>query len=247
MANFNQEAGQKEYISKVLVSKTELLADDPRNKSGVDKTLVGFGRVDEYTNENGSVEKPNARSVMSKVANVNKFLTALGESNMPLQLQAKDGEKDTYIKASCFTDSGISKSGNAYRWYKMAFELQPEIKNEAGEITQQKQTLYATKGEGGYSFDKNNDPALIEKFNNLIQNGVSVNLLASKNETLKEHTGLMNALNQFEKSAIFEVGSMKQQGAYIKGFTELDAGGKEKGMQKVLNIATKSQDQGRDM
>lgn len=247
MANFNQEAEQKEFISKVLVTKTELPANDERNKSGVDKTLVGFGRVDEYTNDKGELEKPNARAVMAKVANVNKFLSAVGENNMPLQISAKDGEKDVYMKANCFTDSGISKNGNAYRWYKMAFELQPEIKNEAGEITQQKQTIYATKGNGGYSFDENNDKALINKFNALVANGVSINLAASRNDTLKEHQGLMNALGQFEKSAVFEVGSMKQQGAYIKGFTELDNSGKEKGMQKVLDIATKSQDQSRDM
>ena len=94
MANFNQEAEQKEFISKVLVTKTELPANDERNKSGVDKTLVGFGRVDEYTNDKGELEKPNARAVMAKVANVNKFLSAVGENNMPLQISAKDGVKD---------------------------------------------------------------------------------------------------------------------------------------------------------
>ena len=144
----------------------------------------------------------------------------------------------------------------------MAIEIQPEIRNEQGELVQNSQKIYATKGQAGvkgYSFDKNNDPALLAKFNDTIKDGVYINLHAQNNTTLEKYPQLMNALNQnllrrifimkktFKKALVpdkggaqFEVAFVKQQGAVLTENVKLyDNEGKEKGAAKLVQEAVK--------
>lgn len=75
MAPIKSMADDQEFkTSKVFVSKTEL--------PDKNKTLVGFGIDEEYVNEAGKTVKPTARSVMSKLAQINALLSAV-ESKFP--------------------------------------------------------------------------------------------------------------------------------------------------------------------
>lgn len=242
--NSEIQANEQSNTAKVMVFKTLQAAGV--NKEGnptPEKTLVSFGGVNEYTKDNGEVEKPNARRVMAEIANVNNFLKAVDAEKIPLTLAAKD--KEIYMKADVYQQSGVAKDGMPYRFNKMAIELQPEIRNEQGELVQNSQKIYATKGQAGvkgYSFDKNNDPALLAKFNDIIKDGVYINLHAQNNTTLEKYPQLMNALNQVpdKGGAQFEVAFVKQQGAVLTENVKLyDNEGKEKGAAKLVQEAAK--------
>lgn len=221
--NENNSAEQSKNTASVAVFKNEI--------EGKDKTLVSFGAVKEYTKENGEIEKPNARRVMSEISSVNNFLNSVEAGKVPLDITTND--KQTHMKADCYQMKGVSKDGMPYSFNKMAIELQPEKRNEQGELIQNSQKIYATKnqqGVPGYSFDKNNDPALIEKFNNTIKDGVYINLALQNNQTLEKYPQLKQALDIIPDGggAKFEVAFVKQKGAVLTDNVKiLDGSGKE--------------------
>ena len=244
--NNNSEiyANEQSNVAKVAVFKTNMEAGvNEKGDPAPAKTLVSFGSVSEYTKENGEIEKPNARRVMSEIANINNFLKSVDAEKIPLTIATND--KQTYMTADVYQQSGVSKDGMPYRFNKMAIEIQPEIRNEQGELVQNSQKIYATKGQAGvkgYSFDKNNDPALLEKFNNLINDGIYLNLKAQNNSTLEKYPQLMNALNQVPEKggARFEVAFVKQQGAVLtENIQILTSDGKEQGAAKLIQEAAK--------
>lgn len=233
MAPIKSMADDQEFkTSKVFVSKTEL--------PDKNKTLVGFGIDEEYVNEAGKTVKPTARSVMSKLAQINALLSAV-ESKIPITINAKDeNNKDVYLKADLWSQSRISSRGLAYRDYKMKIELQPEIRNKAGELMQDAQVLYATKREGGYAFDKNNDTSLINKFGAMCAKGVSYNLSAHNNSTLQKYPKLMQLIDGIEKFANVEIGYIKQQGTIVKSITPISVdkdGTQKEGESKLVDLA----------
>lgn len=238
--NSSIETNEQSNVAKVAVFKTQIQTDETK------KTLVSFGSIQEYKNENGEIQKPNARRVMSEIANVNNFLKSVDAEKIPLTIATND--KQNFMSVDVYQQSGVSKDGMPYRFHKMAIELQPEIRNEQGELVQNSQKIYATKGQAGvkgYSFDKNNDPALLEKFNNLIKDGVYLDLKAQKNSTLEKYPQLMNALNQVpDKGGVqFEVAFVKQQGAVLtENIKILSSDGMEQGAAKLIQEAAKQKE-----
>lgn len=235
--NSSIETNEQSNTAKIAVFKTQIQTDETK------KTLISFGGIQEYTKDNGQIEKPNARRVMSEIANVNNFLKSVNAENIPLTIATND--KQTHMTADVYQQSGVSKDGMPYRFNKMAIEIQPEIRNEQGELVQNSQKIYATKGQAGvkgYSFDRNNDPALLEKFNNLIKDGVYLNLKAQKDSTLEKYPQLMNAINQVpdKGGAQFEVAFVKQQGVVLtENIKILSNDGKEQGAAKLIQEAAK--------
>lgn len=202
-----------------------------------DKTIIGFGSLNEY---NG--EKPNARDVLYKINQIDTFLKAVKADKIPLTLKTKDYDgMDVFMKADAYFQTGISKEGMAYSYNKIAIELQPEKRAEAGELIQNAEKLYATKSKDGYAFDKNSDLDLICKFNKFIEQGVEFTLSANKNSTLERYPELMSAIKQIQKSANFEIDFEKGRGAYIKSIqtpVEKKMGEQEiSGTEQILNMA----------
>lgn len=184
-------------------------------KVDASKTIVGFGSLKEYDGI-----KPGAKDAFYKINEIDTFLKALEADKIPLNIACKnEAGEHVYMKADAYYQTGVSKDGKAYGFNKIAIELQPERRNEAGELEQEAQKLYATKGKDGYSFDKNSPDELIAKFNNLVSNGADFTLAATKNETLNRYPNLMQAISQIDKSAIFELDFEKGKGAFIKSIT----------------------------
>ncbi|WP_407712488.1 hypothetical protein, partial [Campylobacter fetus] len=123
--------------------------------------------------------------------------------------------------ASTWIHNGVNdKTGQAYSLHKMAITIRPEIKNEAGEITQQQERIFATKnrnGVKGYSFDSTNDKALEKEFLNNISKGFNLGLAAEKNETLAKNPKLMEIINKIpDRSAVtINYDFVKQQGIVV--------------------------------
>nr|WP_314997914.1 hypothetical protein [uncultured Campylobacter sp.] len=181
-------------------------------KTGEQKTLVGFGSLNEYEGQ-----KPNAKDVFYKISEIDTFLKAVKADKIPVNMSVKnEAGENIFMKADAYYQTGISKEGIAYGFSKIAIELQPEKRSETGELIQNAEKLYATKGKDGYSFDKNSDMELVAKFNKLISEGVEFTLSATKNDTLAKYPKLMEAINQIDKSAKFEIDFEKNRGAFIK-------------------------------
>lgn len=213
--------------SKVFVSKTELPDQD--------KTLIGFGSLNEYE---GKTPTPNG--VMGRISQINNFLNAVDAGKVPITIHGKDeNNKDVFMKADCWTKAKVADNGMPYRMYKMSIELQPEKRNEVGELVQEKQVLYATKREGGYSFDQNNDEALKNKFEQIVSRGVDFGLSAQHNKTLENYPSLMAVVNKIEKSAQVDLAFVKQKGVMVSDITPIGQNGEVKQGEKImLNNAT---------
>lgn len=102
----------------------------------------------------------------------------------------------------------------------MAITIRPELKNEAGEIIQQQERIFATKnrnGVKGYSFDATNNPALEKEFLNNIAKGFNLGLVAEKNETLAKNPKLMEIVDKIpdRSAATMNYDFVKQQGIVI--------------------------------
>ena len=166
-------------------------------KTGEQKTLVGFGSLNEYEGQ-----KPNAKDVFYKISEIDTFLKAVKADKIPVNMSVKNEVGESiFMKADAYYQTGISKEGMAYGFSKIAIELQPEKRSETGELIQNAEKLYATKGKDGYSFDKNSDMELVAKFNKLISEGVEFTLSATKNDTLAKYPKLMEAINQIDHSS----------------------------------------------
>ncbi|MBZ7978529.1 MULTISPECIES: hypothetical protein [unclassified Campylobacter] len=202
-------------------------------KVGDDKTIIGFGSLQEYEGQ-----KPNARDVFNKINSIDAFLKSVDADKIPLNLKVGNKETgETYMKADAYYQKGISKDGKAYAFNKIAIEIQPEKRNEAGELMQNAEKLYATKTKEGYAFDKTNDDAIIDKFNSLIKDGVDFTLSATKNTTLEKYPNLMQVVNKIDKSANIEIDFVQSQGAVIKSI-QSPAGNKlESGTEQIMNYA----------
>lgn len=200
------------------------------------KTIIGFGSIKPYEDKT-----PNARDVLYKINQVDAFLKAVEADKIPLTIkgQNQDGN-DMFMKADAYYQTGIAKDGTAYGFNKIAIELQPEKRNEAGELIQNSEKLYATKGKDGYAFDKNCDPELIAKFNKSIENGADFTLSANKNETLSKYPKLMEAVGHIQKSANFEIDFEKGKGAYISSVVSPVEKNRQEisGAKQILDLAS---------
>lgn len=204
-----------------------------------DKTIVGFGKLEKYTDKNGVEQVPGARDFFYKMQEVNNFLKAANADKIPIQLagQNERGE-NVYMKADCYYVSGTSKQGLAYGFNKISIELQPEMRNEAGELIQDSQKLYATKRQGGYQFDERSEKELVDKFNSYLSRGTNFTLSATNNKTLDKYPKLKETINQIDKSANVGIDFVKMQGAVIKNITPIDKDGGV-GETKQVNSTTK--------
>lgn len=201
------------------------------------KTIIGFGSLKPYEDK-----IPNAREALYKINQIDTFLKAVDADKIPLTIRGQNPNgEDVFMKADAYYQTGIAKDGTAYGFNKIAIELQPEKRNEAGELIQASEKLYATKGKGGYAFDKNCDPELIAKFNKSLESGADFTLSATKNETLSKYPKLMEAVGRIQKSANFELDFEKGKGAYIVSVVspvEKSATGQEiSGTKQMLDLA----------
>ncbi len=227
----NQNTEQKNANHETSVFVT---AGKFKDDKGVDKTIIGFGSQEAYKGN-----AVNAKNVFYSVGQINNFLKAVDASKIPITIKATDNEdKATYIKANAYYHTGVSKDGKAYGFNKIAFELQPEKKNKAGEITQEAQKIYATKGKQGYAFDKNSNQTLLDKFTKAIEKSAEFSLASTNNKTLERYPQLMSVVKDIDKSAKVNLGFVKTQGVVIKSIDPIEKGGKT-GSAKIISQATK--------
>lgn len=184
-----------------------------------DQTFVGFGSLTPHEKN----KEIGAKDAFHKLQAIDSFLKALDANQIPLNIKGrnKDG-KDMFMKADCYVNSGVSKNGDSYYLRKIAIEVQREVRNEAGEVIQAAQKLYATKGDNGYAFDKNCDPAIKAKFNESIKEGASFSLAATKNDTLAKYQNLTNFINQVDRPVSVELNFQKGVGVSIDKVVALE-------------------------
>ena len=204
-----------------------------------DKTIVGFGALKPYEKE-GNTINPGARDVLYKISQVDSFLKAVEANKIGIDIKGIDkNDNASYMKANVNFFTGTTPSGKAYGFNKIIITVQPELKTEKGEIIQEAQKLFATKGQKGYAFDNNCDEKLIKKFNLAIENGADFTLAAKHNSTLEKYPKLMEVVNEIKgRSANVELDFVKQQGVVIKSIKLNDKSGNEIGEAKLTNHAT---------
>lgn len=238
----NNSTSADKKITSVYVS-----AGSSVNKQGETLTIVGFGGLKPYEKD-GKEIKPGARDAFYKISNIDNFLKAVDADKIGIDIKGKDqNNQDTFMRADAFYQSGIGKNGKAYGFNKICITLQEEERNQANEIIKSAQKLYATKGMNGYSFDKNCDNKLIDKFNAQIQNGCDFTLSAKKDSTLQNYPQLMETVDKIKGgSAMVEIDFVKTQGAVLKSITPIDNSG-NLGEQKILKQATQKTTKSKSM
>ena len=238
----NSTTATNKKISSVYVS-----VGTSTNKQGDSLTIVGFGGLQPYEKD-GKEIKPGAKEAFAKIANIDSFLKAVDANKLSIDIKGKDkNNQDVFMKAAAFYQSGIGNNGKAYGFNKICITLQEEEKNQANEIIKSAQKLYATKGMNGYSFDKNCDNKLIDKFNAQIQNGCNFTLSAKKDSTLQNYPQLIEAVDKIKGgSAMVEIDFVKTQGAVLKSITPIDNSG-NLGEQKILKQATQKTTKSKSM
>ena len=206
------------------------------------QTFVGFGSLSPYENN----KEIGAKDAFYKIQAIDSFLKALDADKIPLNIKGRDPEgKEMFMKADCYVNSGVSKNGDAYHIRKIAIEVQREERNEAGEIIQNAQKLYASKGENGYAFDKNCDPAIKAKFNAAIKDGASFSLAAVKNDTLGKYPQLTNFINQVNEPVVAELNFQKGVGVTIGKVSLVEPKEQNFQAQNIVQMnAPQSQNQG---
>lgn len=230
----NENSASADKTASVYVS-----AGVAKNSQGENLTIVGFGGLKPYE-QNGETKIPGAREVFYKLQNINNFLKATEASKVGVDIKGKDEKgQDMFIRADFNYETGISKSGKSYGFNKIYLTMQPEKTNEQHEVVSSLQKLYATKGINGYSFDKNCDDALIQKFNNAVKNGCEFTLSAKKDTTLEKYSKLVETLEHIKGgSANVKIAFVKQQGAVISSIEQTGKDGKT-GENMIINSATK--------
>lgn len=230
--NANEIASSANKTANVYISVGEV--------AGENKTIVGFGSLKPYQNQEGQQKSPSAKDVFYKVSQIDNFLKSVEANKIGIDIKGTDRDGHTaYMQASTFYKTGIGENGKAFGFNKLAITVTPEIKTPAGEIQQQEQKLYATKGKAGYSFDSNCDNALIAKFNEAVKGGAEFTLRAKKNETLREYPKLMEIVDKVKGgSANIELAFVKEQGAVIKNIVLNDKSGNAIGEAKLENHVT---------
>lgn len=214
MADFDRtEDGGEKKLATIFISKTEL----PEKN----KTLIGFGMERPYEKDGKEVELGAVKAFYA-IENARNFLNGVECRNHPVKIECGlQNEKHTYYTASTWIHNGVnSKTGQSYALHKMAITIRPELKNEAGEIIQQQERIFATKnrnGVKGYSFDATNNPALEKEFLNNIAKGFNLGLVAEKNETLAKNPKLMEIVDKIpdRSAATMNYDFVKQQGIVI--------------------------------
>ena len=239
--NANEIASSANKTASVYVSVGEVANEN--------KTIVGFGALKPYQNKDGQEKSPSAKDVFYKISQVDNFLKAIEANKIGIDIKGTDKDGNTaYMQANVFYKTGVGENGKAFGFNKLAITVTPEIKTPAGEIQQQEQKLYATKGKAGYSFDSNCDNAVIAKFNEAVKGGAEFTLRAKKNETLQEYPKLMEIVDKVKGgSANIELAFVKEQGAVIKSISVNDKNGNAIGETKLENhvAAKKSKDKER--
>lgn len=215
MADFDRTENGSDIkkLATIFISKTELREQN--------KTLIGFGMERPYE-KNGKEIEIGAVNVFYAIENARNFLNGVECKNHPVKIECGlQNEKHTYYTASTWIHNAVNaKTGQPYSLHKMAITIRPEIKNEAGEITQQQERIFATKnrnGVKGYSFDATNDQALEKEFIKNIAKGFNIGLVAEKNETLSKNPKLMEIINKIpdRSAATMNYDFVKQQGIVI--------------------------------
>ena len=214
MADFDRtENGNEKNLATIFISKTELPEQN--------KTLIGFGMERPYEKDGKEIELGAVKAFYA-IENARNFLNGVDCRNHPVKIECGlQNEKHTFYTASTWIHNGINdKTGQAYSLHKMAITIRPEIKNEAGEIVQQQERIFATKnrnGVKGYSFDVTNDSALEKEFLSNISKGFNLGLVAEKNETLAKNPKLMEIVNKIpDRSAVtMNYDFVKQQGIVV--------------------------------
>lgn len=209
------------------------------SKQGETLTIVGFGGLSPYEKDGKEIQ-PGARDAFYKMQKIDGFLKATNADKIPIDIKGKDHNgQDAFMKADIYYQTGTSRSGKAYGFNKICITLQEEERNEQNEVVKSAQKLYATKGKNGYTFDKNCDDKLIDKFNSQIEKGCDFTLSAKKDSTLEKYPELKETIDKIKGgSAMVEIDFVKMQGAVIKSVTPIDKSG-NLGEQKILNQATK--------
>lgn len=232
--NANEMTSSAKKPSSVFITAGEV--------QGQDKTIVGFGSYKPYENEKGTMV-PTAKDVFYKIQNIDNFLKAVDANKIGVDIKGTDKDGNaTYMKADTGFFTGVGSNGKAFGFNKITITVQPEKTNEAGEVIQEAQKLYATKGKKGYAFDNNCDDKLIKKFNQAIEGGVDFTLSAKHNQTLEKYPQLMNIVNEVKgRSANVELDFVKEQGVVIKSVNLNDKSGNAIGEAKLANHATAQQ------
>lgn len=187
------------------------------------KTIVGFGGLEEYKGN-----KPTVRDFFYKANEINAVLKAVEADKIPVTVAGSFNGEKAYLKVNNYLDQGVSKNGHKYSFIKMAIELKPEVKDEAGNVTQKAERIYATKGKEGYALDEGNPKELTDKLAAVVAGGVQFTLSATNPETLKNYQKLEGLLNQVDKSAIVDLDFKKGEGVSIKSVTSPAPKGAEK-------------------
>lgn len=245
MASINKSVDVEQTTPNISTPATKtnvyVSAGNFKNDKNENLTIVGFGSLNPYEKD-GKINEPCARDAFHKLSQIKNFLDATEATKVGVNIQGKDKDDQTvYMRADFDYKTGISKAGRAFGFNKIYITLQPEKTNEANEIVQSAQKLYATKGRNGYSFDKNCDPELIKKFNSLIKKGANFTLAATHEQTLNKYPKLQEMLeNVRDSSGNFQIDFVKEQGAVIAGFTPTDKNKSGNlGENKIIETATK--------